>query len=112
MLIDVKEVKIVVCCKDYNTSKVREAACNAGAGIIGNYSMCTIRTKCESTFKGNENSNPTFGEPNKLVFSSEEKLEFKCELTKVKNVLKAIRNVHSYEEPGIDIIPLISEEDL
>ena len=26
--------------------------------------------------------------------------------------LKKLREVHPYEEPGIDIIPLINEEDL
>lgn len=29
-----------------------------------------------------------------------------------KKVLKKLREVHPYEEPGIDIIPLINEEDL
>ena len=29
-----------------------------------------------------------------------------------KRVLKKLREVHPYEEPGIDIIPLINEEDL
>jgi hypothetical protein len=30
----------------------------------------------------------------------------------VKNILKELRKVHPYEEPAIDIIPLIDEENL
>ena len=29
----------------------------------------------------------------------------------VKKILSVIREVHPYEEPGIDIIPLIDEND-
>ncbi len=30
----------------------------------------------------------------------------------VKRVLKRLREIHPYEEPAIDIIPLIDEDDL
>ena len=30
---------------------------------------------------------------------------------KVKNVIKELRNAHPYEEPAIDIIPLIDESE-
>ena len=42
----------------------------------------------------------------------EDKLEVICDINIVKKVLKKLREVHPYEEPAIDIIPLITEEDL
>ncbi len=42
----------------------------------------------------------------------EEKLEARCDINIVKRVLKKLREVHPYEEPAIDIIPLIDEGDL
>ena len=57
-------------------------------------------------------NNPYIGEKNKLEFVEEEKLEVRCDISIVKKVLKRLREVHPYEEPAIDIIPLIDEEDL
>ena len=41
MRIDVKRVKIFVTVPIDDVEKVREAVCEAGAGVIGNYSYCT-----------------------------------------------------------------------
>lgn len=112
MNIDVKKVKIIVTLPVENSKEVRSAICDEGAGIIGNYTDCTISTKCIGTFKPLDNANPYIGENNKLEFVEEEKLEARCDINIVKRVLKRLREVHPYEEPAIDIIPLIDEEDL
>jgi len=112
MKIDVKKVKIVVTIPAENTEQVRNAVCSEGAGIIGNYTYCTIATKCIGTSKPSEEANPYIGEKNKLEFIEEDKLEVICDINIVKKVLKKLREVHPYEEPAIDIIPLINEEDL
>ena len=96
MNLNVNRVKIIVTIPIKNVEEVRNAICEAGAGIIGNYTHCSMSTKCIGTFKPNGKANPYIGENNKLEFVEEEKL----------------REVHPYEEPGIDIIPLINEEDL
>ena len=93
-----------------NVEQVRNAICNEGAGVIGNYTYCTMSTKCIGTFIPDDKANPYIGEKNKLEFVEEEKLETVCDIA--KKVLKKLREVYLYEEPGIDIIPLISEEDL
>lgn len=112
MQINIKKVKIIVTIPIENVNQVRDAICNAGAGIIGNYTYCTMSTKCIGTFKPTEEANPYIGEKNKIEFVEEEKLEAVCEIENVKNVLKELREAHPYEEPGIDIIPLIDEQDL
>lgn len=112
MQVDIKKVKIIVTIPIANVSQVRDAICNAGAGIIGNYTYCTMSTKCTWTFKSSEKANPYIGEKNKIEFVEEEKLEAVCDIENVKNVLKRLREVHPYEEPGIDIIPLVDENEL
>ena len=93
-----------------DVDKVRNAVCEAGAGIIGNYDYCTSSVKSIGTFKPNDKANPYIGENNKLEFVEEEKLEFVCDIENVKNVISKLREVHPYEEPAIDIIPLLDEE--
>ena len=111
MNFNVNNVKIFVTIPIENVNQVREAVCNAGAGIIGEYTFCTSSTKSIGTFIPSENANPHIGERNKLEFVEEEKLEFVCDIEKVKNVIQALRKSHPYEEPVIDIIPLIDESE-
>lgn len=111
MNIDIKRVKIFVTIPLDSVGKVREAVCNAGAGIIGEYTFCTSSTKSIGTFIPSENANPHIGARNKLEFVEEEKLEFVCYVEKVKEVIEELRKSHPYEEPAIDIIPLIDESE-
>ena len=111
MTINVNRVKIFVTIPVENVEEVRIAVCNAGAGIIGNYSFCTSSTKTLGTFIPNNNANPYIGESNKLEYVDEEKLEFVCSIDKVKDVISELRKTHPYEEPAIDIVPLIDESE-
>lgn len=110
MNINVNKVKIIVTIPVENVSDVRNAICEAGAGVIGNYTYCSMSTKCVGTFKPNDEANPYIGEINNLEFVNEEKLEVVCDVKIVKKVISTLRKVHPYEEPGIDIIPLLDED--
>ncbi len=110
MNIDIERVNIVVTVPVNDVEKVRNAVCEAGAGIIGNYSYCTSSLKSLGTFMPNDNANPYIGEKNKLEFVEEETLRFVCDADKVKNVLVELRRAHPYEEPAIEIYPLIDEK--
>ena len=109
MNIEINKVKIIVTIPIENVNKVRNAICEAGAGVIGNYTHCSMSTKCVGTFKPTDEANPYIGERNNLEFVEEEKLEVVCDVNIVKNVISKLREVHPYEEPAIDIIPLIDE---
>ncbi len=110
MNIDIKRVKIITTIPEENVEELRKAICEAGAGIIGEYSYCTMSTKCIGTFMPNENANPYIGKNNELEYVKEEKLEVVCDVQNVKSVIKKLRKTHPYEEPAIDIIPLIDED--
>ena len=111
MKFDIKRVNIFVTVPIENVEMVRNAVFCAGAGVIGNYTCCTYSVKGVGTFKPNDNANPYIGKINQLEFVEEEKLEFVCNVENVKQVIKKIREVHPYEEPAIDIVPLIDEAD-
>lgn len=111
MNFNVNRVKIFVTVPIDNVENVRKAVCEAGAGIIGEYSYCTSSTRVTGTFIPSENANPYIGELNKLEYVDEEKLEFVCDVDKVKKVIEQLLVNHPYEEPAIDIIPLIDEKE-
>ena len=95
MNINISKVKIVVMVPRNYTDNLRELICKTKAGVIGNYTDCSVSTNVIGTFKPNMKANPTIGK--------KEKLE------KVKEVLEIIKKNHPYETPGIDIIPLMDE---
>ena len=107
MNLNVNKVKIIVTIPIKNVEEVRNAICEAGAGIIGNYTHCSMSTKCIGTFKPNDDANPYIGENNKMEFVEEEKLEVICDVNIVKKVISKLREVHPYEEPAIDIHPFL-----
>lgn len=111
MNFNVKKVKIFVTVPKDNLDEVRTAMCNAGAGIIGNYTFCSTSTKSVGTFIPNDIANPYIGEQNKLEVVEEEKLEVICDIENVKNVVIELRKKHPYEEPAIDIVPLLDESN-
>lgn len=111
MNFNIKKVKIFVTIPLEKVDEVRKAMCDAGAGIIGNYTYCTTTIKSIGTFIPSDNANPYIGEKNKLERVEEEKLEVICDIEKVKKVIQELRKVHPYEEPAIDIVPLIDEND-
>lgn len=112
MNIDVKKVKIIVTAPEEDADKIKEAICNEGAGVIGNYTHCTMSTKCIGTFRPSKDANPYIGEKNKLEIVNEEKIEAICDIDIAKKVILKLREVHPYEEPAIELMPLIDENDL
>lgn len=110
MYLNVNKVKIIVTVPIDNVEHVRNAMCEAGAGVIGNYTYCSMSTKCIGTFKPNDKANPFIGKNNNLEFVEEEKLEVICNIDNVKNVVSKLRKSHPYEEPAIDIVPLLDED--
>ena len=110
MNINVNRVKIIVTVPSENTDDVRKAMCEAGAGVIGNYTYCSTVTKSIGTFIPNDEASPYIGEINRFETVKEDKLEVICDIVKVKHVIEELRRVHPYEEPAIDIIPLLDEE--
>ena len=112
MNININRVLVTVTAPAENIEEIREAICSAGAGIIGNYTNCTVSSKCIGTFKPSEEAKPYIGEINNLEFVEEEKLQFVCDINIAKKVINRLREVHPYEGPAINIIPLIDEQDL
>ena len=111
MSFEVKKVKIVVMVPANYLEKVRMAVLNAGAGVIGDYTHCSTSFSGIGTFKPNVNANPFIGDANHFETVWEERLEVMVYVSDVKKILRVIREVHPYEEPGIDIIPLLDVSD-
>jgi len=109
---DCKLVKISTTVPRENADAVRKALGEAGAGAYENYSYCSFSVTGKGRFMPSKKANPHIGTANKLEVVDEEQIEIVCERASAKHVVLTLRKAHPYEVPIIDIIPLISEEDL
>lgn len=107
-----KRVKITTTVPIENADALREALGKAGAGVLGDYSFCSFTVTGKGRFKPSEDANPHIGEANQLEVVDEEQISVNCDLKEAKRIVAALRAAHPYEEPLIDIVPLINEEDL
>lgn len=106
---DFKKVKIEVYIPEEYRDKLREALNDIGVLGVGNYDNVMSVTKVTGYWRPLKNANPFDGEINKLSKASEDKIEFATDINNVENAVKVIKEVHPYEEPVINIMPLIND---
>lgn len=104
-----KKVKIEVYIPEEYRDKLREALNDIRVLGVGNYDNVMSVTKVTGYWRPLKNANPFDGEINKLSKASEDKIEFAADIENVENAVKVIKEVHPYEEPVINIIPLIND---
>jgi len=99
-------MKLVVFLPPADLERVQRAVFAAGAGRIGEYSQCSFRGGGTGTFLGGESTNPTVGRRGRREEVQELRLETVVPPDRVAEVVRALRNAHSYEEPAFDLYPL------
>lgn len=102
-----RNYKVVVTVPENEADKLREAIGNAGGGKVGNYTNCSFSVKGTGRFLPVVGASPSIGEVGKLEEVIEERIEITCDSERLKVVVAAIREAHSYEEPVIDIYELV-----
>jgi hypothetical protein len=105
---DYEFVKIAVFSPVSHAKKVRDALSDAGAGHIGKYDCCSFSARGIGRFRPLKGSKPFIGKPGKIEEVEEEKIEVICPIKILEKVLKAVKKVHPYEEPAIDVYPLVN----
>ena len=100
------QLKFVVFVPPRGLARVRKAAAEAGAGVIGAYSHCSFRTLGKGTFLPKDGANPTIGQVGRLEEVEEVRLEMLVSERELQGVIAAVLDAHPYEEVAYDIYPL------
>jgi len=103
-------LKIQVFCPRAEADKIRLVIAEAGGGRMGNYSHCAFVSEGLGYFKPLKGSHPAIGAIGQIEEVEELKIEFICGRDKAKEIIAAIKKVHPYEEPAIDIFELLELE--
>lgn len=89
-----------------NVDELLETLAACRAGEIGNYDHCTSITQVQGTWRPLEGAKPAVGEVGKLFTGSECKVEVNCREQYLLEAIQAVRGMHPYEEPVINVLPL------
>jgi hypothetical protein len=84
----------------------------AGAGKIGNYDLCSFRTKGLGTFMPGSSAKPFSGKKRKLAFEEEVRLEVECGEENLDNVVDSLLLNHPYEEVAYEIYDFKKRSDI
>lgn len=81
-----------------------------GIGVLtvdGNYDYCMAVSKVRGSWRALEGTNPYMGKIGEICEAEEAKIEFTCKKELYKVAVETIRQLHPYEKPVINVIPLI-----
>ena len=105
---DFTDVKLEIFVPESHVTQVRDALAEIGVGVIGKYDHCFAVSQVQGSFRPLEGANPFDGKVGEITFSVESKIEVNCRRGLVEEALAAVRRVHPYEEPLINIFPLVN----
>ncbi|PJI10333.1 MULTISPECIES: YqfO family protein [Clostridium] len=104
-----REFKIEIYIPKGYVKKLGDELSKVNVGKIGNYDHCMSINKVQGYWRPLEGADPFDGEVGKLCKGEECKVEVRCKREYVEAAMKIIRKVHPYEEPVINVIPLLNE---
>lgn len=104
----VRKYKLVVYAPIDEADSIRELLGKLGAGKIGKYDYASFSVRGTGRFRPLKEARPSVGEVGKIEDVAEERIETVVGEEILKKVVSGLRKAHSYEEPVIDVIPLIS----
>ena len=87
---------------------LQQALQEADAGHIGNYDSCLSYSRVTGTWRPLEGTHPYIGAEGEISEEPELKVEVTIRREQLTDVVNKIKSVHPYEEPVINIIPMLS----
>jgi len=98
--------KLVVFVPEESVDGVVRALAETGAGVIGDYTECTFRTRGTGTFRGGDETNPYLGRRGQLEKVEEVRIETVVPGHLAGHAAKVATAAHPYEETALDIYPI------
>lgn len=101
-------VKIECFIPEEYIEQLRDALNGIGALTVDeNYDYCMAVSKVRGSWRALEGTNPYMGKIGEICEAEEAKIEFTCKKELYKVAVETIKQLHPYEKPVINVIPLI-----
>ena len=98
--------KLEIFIPESHLEPLRQALQAVDAGHIGRYDSCLSYSPVTGCWRPLEGTHPYLGREGQISTEPELKVEVTCPTGQVKQTVAAVKAVHPYEEPVINVIPL------
>ena len=102
--------KLEIFIPETHLAQLQTALQSVDAGHIGNYDSCISYSKVIGTWRPLDNANPYMGKRGEITQQPELKVEVRILSKNLDQTLSAIKDIHPYETPVINIISLLNQE--
>lgn len=103
---DFKYCKLEIFIPETHLAALQAALQEADAGHIGNYDCCLSYSPVTGCWRPLEGTAPYLGSVGEISSEPELKVEVTCHTERVDETVEAVKKIHPYEEPVINVIPL------
>lgn len=98
--------KLEIFLPETHLTPLQKALQEADAGHIGRYDCCLSYSRVTGCWRPLEGTTPYLGSIGEISAEPELKVEVTCRTEQVDETVEAVKRVHPYEEPVINVIPL------
>lgn len=103
---EIRYYKMEIFIPEDHFRQLEEALFEADAGHIGNYDSCLSYSRVTGTWRPLSGTHPYKGEESEVSEEPELKVEVTVKRERLSDTIAAVKRVHPYEEPVINVIPL------
>ncbi|WP_423252283.1 hypothetical protein [Vibrio vulnificus] len=104
------EFKLEIYAPETEVVSIRDALNSVGAGVVGDYDSVISIVRISGFWRPTDGSEPVTGKKGEINFGEEVRIDVRCQEPLVQAALDAIRTIHPYEEPVINILPLYNHK--
>ncbi|MCK6629681.1 MAG: cytochrome C biogenesis protein [Anaerolineae bacterium] len=107
-MLDFTDVKIEIFIPEVYIEALRDELHRVNVGKIGDYDHCMSITTVRGYWRPLVGAEPYQGEIGQISEGYECKVEVNCKREYIRDALKVIKTIHPYDEPLINIVPLVN----
>jgi hypothetical protein len=108
MMENFTDVKLEIFVPQEYALRIRDELATIGVGRIGNYDHCVAMSPVQGYYRPLPGADPFEGKIEQINEVKEYKIEVNCRRELVNEALRLIRSAHPYEEPLVNVIPLVN----
>lgn len=102
-----KYCKLEIFIPETHLKVLQQVLGDVDAGHVGQYDRCLSYSVVTSCWRPLEGTHPYLGTQGEVSYEQELKVEVTCCFERLEETLKAVKGIHPYEEPVINVIPLL-----
>lgn len=105
-----QELKLEIFIPESHLPALRSALQSVGAGRLGNYDSCLAYSRVTGSWRPLCGSHPYLGSEGEVSEEDEIKVEVNILAGDLEQTLNAIYEAHPYEEPLVNVIPILGRK--